>query len=132
MFTFKNLAAMGLFLFGTTFLWMTASFAGQKTPPTGSAWSVEQILALVAIVGFSFSAWGVFKGQSWWETAATASAIVGVLAVIPYMIGLTQLDAGFSDSGVQINIAMHVVGSALVLGLVLLPAAHEWFTERIA
>jgi hypothetical protein len=32
MWTFKNLFALCLFLFGTTFLWMTAAFAG-KTPP---------------------------------------------------------------------------------------------------
>jgi hypothetical protein len=28
MWSFKNILALGLFLFGTTFLWMTASFAG--------------------------------------------------------------------------------------------------------
>jgi hypothetical protein len=40
MFTFKNLAALGLFLFGTTFLWMTASFAGRVPPPSGDPSSV--------------------------------------------------------------------------------------------
>lgn len=132
LFTFKNMAAVALFVFGTTFLWMTASFAGRKTPPSGPAWAVEQILALVAVAGFAAAAWGIFKGQVWWDVVAAASALVGLIAVIPYLIGLTQLEAGFSDAGVQINIAMHVLGSAAVLSLVFVPAVNQWFTGRLA
>jgi hypothetical protein len=102
MFTFKNVMAIGLFLFGTTFMWMTASFAGRTPPPDGAVWTVENILALVAVIGFAAAGWGVFKELSWWEP------------------------------GVQINLAMHVVGSAVVLALVLVPAVHEWFTARLS
>jgi len=55
MITFKNVMAIGLFLFGTTFMWMTASFAGRTRPPDGAVWTVENILALVAVIGFAVS-----------------------------------------------------------------------------
>jgi len=132
MFTFKNLVAVSMFLFGTTFLWMTASFAGRTPPPSGAAWSIENVLAVLAIVGFAAAGWGVFKDQSWWEAAATASAIVGVIAVVPYVIGLTQVDVGISDPGVQMNLAMHVIGSAAVIAIVCVPVVHQWFVTRLA
>jgi hypothetical protein len=125
MFTFKNVMAIGLFLFGTTFMWMTASFAGRTPPPDGAVWTVENILALVAVIGFAAAGWGVFKELSWWEP-------VGLIAVVPYVVGLIQIDVDFADPGVQINLAMHVVGSAVVLALVLVPAVHEWFTARLS
>jgi hypothetical protein len=40
MWTFKNLLAVGLFLFGSTFLRMTPAFAGKTPPPTGTAWAL--------------------------------------------------------------------------------------------
>jgi hypothetical protein len=132
MFTFKNVMAIGLFLFGTTFMWMTASFAGRTRPPDGVVWTVENILALVAVIGFAAAGWGVFKELSWWEPVAVASAVVGLIAVVPYVVGLIQIDVDFADPGVQINLAMHVVGSAVVLALVIVPAVHEWFTARLS
>jgi len=132
MFTFKNVMAIGLFLFGTTFMWMTASFAGRMRPPDGAVWTVENILALVAVIGFTAAGWGVFKELSWWEPVAVASAVVGLIAVVPYVVGLFQIDVDFADPGVQINLAMHVVSSAVVLALVLVPAVHEWFTARLS
>ena len=132
MFTFKNLVAVSLFLFGTTFLWMTASFAGRTPPPSGAAWSIENVLAVLAVVGFSAAGWGVFKDQSWWETAAAASAIVGAIAVVPYVIGLTQVDVGISDPGVQINLAMHLIGNAAVIAMVFVPVVHHWFLGRLS
>jgi hypothetical protein len=121
MFTFKNVFAVGLFLFGTTFVWMTASFAGKTPPPTGAAWSLENVLALVAVVGFSVAAWGVFKDLSWWEP----------VAVIPYTVGLSASDIGYADSGVQINLALHAVGSGLVLLLIWVPAMRDALTTRL-
>ena len=131
MFTLRNIFAVGLFLFGTTFLWMTASFTGKTPPPSGPAWSVEMVLATVAVVGFSVAAWGVFKDQPWWELVAVISAAVGLLAVVPYMIGLSEI-GGVTDSGVEINLGMHVIGSALVIALVYVPSAHEWLTRSLS
>jgi hypothetical protein len=131
MFTFKNLAALAMFLFGTTFVWMTAAFSGQSPTPSGGAWTVEGILALGAVAGFTVASWGMFKGDPWWETMALVSAIVGLVAVIPYGVNVNQMDGGFADPGVQINLAMHLVGSVIILWLVLVPSAEHWFTAHL-
>ena len=131
MWTFRNLVALGLFLFGTTFLWMTPAMAGKTPPPTGTAWTLANVLAFVAIIAFAIAAWGVFKQSSWWEVAAVVSGIIGLVAVVPFIVGQAQLDVGFGDLGVQINLWMHIVGSAAVIAIVLLPAAHDWVTRRL-
>ncbi|MDP9241891.1 MAG: hypothetical protein M3O84_01810, partial [Actinomycetota bacterium] len=43
--------------------------------------------------------------------------VVGLLAVLPYAVGIHSLD-GFGDAGVLMNIAIHSLGSAVVLLLV--------------
>ena len=129
--TFKNLLAIGLFLFGTTFLWMTAAFAGRTPPPTGVAWTVVNVLALVALTGFTIVAWGVLKGYSWWPTIAFLSSIVGLATVVPFTIGLRQIDAAFADLGLQINLWMHILGSAAVISIVRLPVVRDWVMQRL-
>ena len=130
MFTFKNLVAVGLFLFGSTFLWMTRDFLANPREGTAALWSVVQALAFIAIIGFAIAAWGVFKEASWWEPVALVSAFVGLAALVPYVIGIRQVgDAG--DAGVQMNIGIHVVGIAAVLIVVLVPTVHGWITKRI-
>jgi hypothetical protein len=131
MWTFKTLVAIGLFLFGTTFLWMTAFMAGKAPPPTGTAWTIANVLAYVAIVSFAIAAWGVFRQASWWETAAVLSGIVGLVAVVPFIVGQSQLEVGLGDLGVQINLWFHILGSAGVIAIALLPAAHDWVTRRL-
>jgi hypothetical protein len=128
---FKNVFALGLFLFGTTFLWMTASMAGKTPPPTGTAWTLANVLCYVAVIGFAVAAWAVFKEYSWWETLAVLSGIVGLIAVVPFVVGQSQLDVGFGDLGVQINLWMHIGGSAAVIAIVLVPAAHDWIARRL-
>jgi hypothetical protein len=128
---FKNIFAVGLFLFGTTFVWMTAGFAGRTPPPSGTAWSLETVLALIAVVGFTIAAWGVYKDLSWWEQVAIASSIVGLAAVVPYAVALGSSDIGYADPGVQINLALHAIGSLVVLLLIWLPAVHEGLTTRL-
>lgn len=131
MWTFKNLVALGLFLFGTTFLWMTPAFEGTTPPPKGTAWTLANVLALVTLVGFAIAGWAVFKGHSWWEPTAIVSAVVGLANVIPFIVGQHRLDVGLSDPGVQTNLWMHIVGSAVVVAIVLLPAANDWVTKRL-
>ena len=130
MFSFKNWIALGLFLFGSTFLWMTRDFLANPREGSGVLWSIIQVLTLVAIVGFAVAAWGVFKEASWWEPVAITSAIVGLAALVPYVIGVRQVgDAG--DAGVQMNIAIHAVGIAAVFVLVLVPVVHDWVARKI-
>jgi hypothetical protein len=131
MFTFKNVFAVGLFLFGTTFVWMTAAFTGRTPTPQGTAWSIENALALLAVVGFSVAAWGVYKGSDWWEVWAGVSAVVGLVAVVPYVVGMNASGIAMTDPGVGINLLLHTVGSGIVLAIVWLPAAHDWVVHRL-
>ena len=130
MFTLKNWLAIGLFLFGTTFLWMTRDFLANPREAAGSLWSVIQVLAFLAIVGFAATAWIVFKEASWWEPLALASAVVGLSVLVPYLIGVRQVGDG-GDAGVQMNVAIHAVGIAAVFVVVLVPLVHDWITKRI-
>jgi hypothetical protein len=130
MFTFKNWVALGLFVFGTTFLWMTRDFLADRRTGTGIVWSIIQILVFVAVAGFSVAAWGVFKGTSWWESAVVASAAVGLAALVPYVMGILRI-GDQADAGVQMNIAIHVFGIAAVFALVLVPVFHDWVARRI-
>lgn len=131
MWTLTNLLALGLFLFGTTYLWMTPAMAGTTPPPTGTAWTLTNVLCLAAVIGFTLAAWAVYKQYAWWDTAALVSGIVGLVAVGPFVVGQSQLDVGFGDLGVQINLWMHVLGSAAVTATLLLPAAHDWVTRNL-
>ncbi|GGG45607.1 hypothetical protein GCM10011374_04860 [Kocuria dechangensis] len=131
MWSFRIVLAVGLFLFGTTFLWMTAAMAGRVPPPTGRAWTLANVLAYLAVIGFSITAWAVFKQHPWWDTAAVVSAVVGLVAVVPFVVGQRRLEAGLGDLGVQINIWLHVLGGAAVIALAALPAARAWVTDRL-
>jgi len=125
MWTFRNLVALGLFLFGTTFLWMTAAMAGKTPPPSGTAWTLANVLAYIAVIGFAIVAWGVFKQYSWWETAAVVSGVVGLVAVVPFIVAQSQLDVGFADLGVQISLWMHILGRPPLLGSLTWPSARH-------
>jgi hypothetical protein len=131
MWTFKNLLAVGLFLFGSTFLWMTPAFAGRTPPPTGMAWTLVNVLALAAVAGFTIAAWAVFKQYSWWRPVTVASAVVGLVAVIPFVVGLLQIGARWGDLGVQINLWMHLLGSVAAVAVVRLPDLHTRVIHRL-
>ncbi|HEX6798771.1 MAG TPA: hypothetical protein VF116_13770 [Ktedonobacterales bacterium] len=113
MFTFRNVIAVGVFLFGTTFLWMMPLFIGPKA--TGAMWTAAQVLGLLAIIGFTVAAWGIFKATGWWETATLACAVVGVAATLPYAIA-APTTVGTGDSlSIFINIVLHGLGSGIII-----------------
>jgi hypothetical protein len=56
---------VALFLFGTTFLLLTPSFATPGVSTTGVAWSITQVLALVTIALCTAATWGLFKKAGW-------------------------------------------------------------------
>jgi peptidoglycan/LPS O-acetylase OafA/YrhL len=99
-------------------LWMTSAFAGTKTPPGGAAWALANVGALTALALFALAAWGVVRSRLWWQRAASAAAIVGLAALVPY--GLAASSTGVSGPG--LNSAIHVIGSAAVLLVLLVPA----------
>ena len=129
MLTFRNVFALALFLFGTTFLWLTAAFLGDKhDAATGAVWTVVQVGAVLVIVGFAAGAWGAFREASWWEPITIVSALVGLIVLIPYWIGASSLGV----ANLWTNLALHALGSVAVLVVLLVPLAHAWLLGRIA
>lgn len=131
MWSVRGMTAVGLLLFGTTFWWMTSMMAGRTPPPTGRLWTVTNVLAYLAIAGFSVTAWAVYKQHAWWDTAAVVSGVVGILAVVPFVLAQRRLEVGLGDMGVQINLWLHLLGSAAVLAAEFVPAVHAWVADRL-
>jgi peptidoglycan/LPS O-acetylase OafA/YrhL len=119
--TRRNVAAATLLVYASTFLWMTAAFAGTKKPPGGAAWTLATVGALVSLALFALAAWGMFRSGRWWERAASAGAVLGLAALVPY--GIAASSTGVSGPG--LNSTIHIVGSAAVLLAVLVPALER-------
>lgn len=128
MLTFRNVVALGVFLFGTTYLWLTPSFVGKSA--TGAVWTVVQALAMAAILGFAVAAWGIFKAAGWWEPVVIVSAIVGTAAVIAYWIGIQSVAGAVNAAAIE-NAVGHVLGAAVVIAVVLIHPAEQWVAGRL-
>jgi len=128
MLTFRNVLALGVFIFGTTFLWLTPSFVGKSA--TGAVWAVAQALAMAAILGFTVAAWGIFKAAGWWEPVLVVSALVGMASIIPYWIGIQSV-TGAVDSAAIENVVGHVAGAAVVIAVLLIHPAEHWVVGRL-
>jgi hypothetical protein len=126
--SWRNLGALALFLYGTTFLWLTAAFAGTGTPASGTAWTVTQLLVLATIGGFSVAGWGIYNASWWWERLAISSAILGFAPLIPYWLAARPaVGAGTVAQGV----ILHAIGNALVLVLLLAPPTKHWIQNQV-
>lgn len=126
----RTILGVLLFLFGTTFWWMHSSMTGQASPPRHWTWTVTNVLTVLAIVACTMTAWAFWRHHVWWVTGALASGIVGLLAALVFVVAQRNLEVGLQDVGVQINIWMHLLGSAGLIAIALWPAARTWFTER--
>jgi hypothetical protein len=126
--SWRNLGALALFLYGTTFLWLTAAFAGTGTPASGTAWTFTQLLVLATIGGFSVAGWGIYNASWWWERLAISSAILGFAPLIPYWLAARPaVGAGTVAQGV----ILHAIGNALVLVLLLAPPTKHWIQNQV-
>jgi hypothetical protein len=127
MFTIRNLGGAALFLFGTTFLWLTPMFASPGVSTQGVLWSVTQVLSLITLVGFTVATWGLFSRAGWWEAVAIGSAIAGLVVLVPYWI------AAHSAGEVTpwFTAAVHAVGSVGVLVLLLVPSLENWVNRHV-
>jgi peptidoglycan/LPS O-acetylase OafA/YrhL len=126
--TRRNVAAVTLLVYASTFLWMTAAFAGTKKPPDGTAWALANVGALTSLALFTLAAWGLFKSKPWWERAAAAGAIIGLAALVPF--GIAASSTGVSGPG--LNSTIHLAGSAAVLLVVLVPALDRHLRAWLA
>jgi hypothetical protein len=127
MFTIRNVGAVALFLFGTTFLWLTPSFASQGVSTKGLAWSITQVLSLVTLALFSVATWGLFKKAGWWEAVAVVAAAVGFAVLVPYWLAARH--AG--EVNPEFNVLIHVIGSVGVWVLLLVPSLERWVDGHV-
>jgi hypothetical protein len=126
-FTIRNMGGVALFLFGTTFMWLTPSFASQGVSTKGVAWSITQVLSLVTLALFTAATWGLFTKAGWWEAVAVLAAILGFVVLIPYWLAASH--AGEPSPG--FNVLIHALGSVGVLVLLLVPSLERWVDGHV-
>jgi hypothetical protein len=126
-FTIRTMGGIALLVFGSTFLWVTPEFASPDVATTGALWSITRVLALVTLLGFTVATWGLFQRASWWEVTAIAAAILGVVAMIPFWVAANH--AGETTPG--FTVLIHLVGSAGVLILLLVPPLERWVDSHV-
>lgn len=127
MFTIRIIGGVALFLFGTTFLWLTPEFATRGIPTTGALWQATRWLALATLLGFTAATWGLFTRTSWWETAAVVSAVLGLVVLAPYWVAAQQS----GETTPWFNVLIHALGSAGVFALLLIPRLERWVNGHV-
>ena len=127
MFTIRNLGGVALFLFGTTYLWLTPMFVKPGLSTRGVLWSITQVGSLLTLLGFTVATWGLFKRASWWDEAAIGSAILGLAVLVPYWIAAHNS----GETTPWWNVLVHAVGAAGVLILLTVPALASWVNGHV-
>jgi hypothetical protein len=124
MFSIRNLGGVALFLFGTTYMWLTPLFAKSAgTAATRTAlWSITMVLCVIIMLGFTVATWGLFIKASWWKGVAIASALAGLLVLIPYWIAAHLIH----EPAPWYNVLIHALGAAAVLVLLRVPVFSSW------
>src|SRR4051794_36790084 len=84
MMTIRNLGGISLLLAGSTWLWLTPAFAGRGVSTSGVLWGVTRTLCLLTMAAFCVATWALFTRQGWWESVALGSAVLGLVALVPY------------------------------------------------
>lgn len=105
----------------------TQELASKGVSTAGAWWSATRVLSLVTLLGFSAATWALYQRSGWWEALAVGSAVLGVIALVPY--GVAAYSSGETSPG--FNILIHVLGSAGVLALLLIPALQRWVEAQV-
>jgi hypothetical protein len=127
MFTVRNLGGIALFLFGTTFLWLTPAFASKDVSTDGVLWAITRVMALATLAGFLVATWGLFQRDSWWEAVAVGSAMLGLLTLVPFWIAAAK--SGETTPAFTVFVAF--LGIAGVLVLLLVPKLEHWVDSHV-
>jgi len=127
MFTIRNLGGVALFLLGTTYMWVTPAFASQGISTDSVLWSVTRVLALMTLLGFTIATWGLFKKAGWWEGVAIASAVLGLVVLIPYWIAAHNS----GETTPWFTVLIHAGGAVAVLVLLLVPTLENWVDGHV-
>lgn len=127
--TFRNVLAVGLLLFGASYLWLTPMWLDQGDPKLGVL-DPRGLLAVIAVLGFAIAAWGIFRSAGWWEPIAIGASIVGMISVIPYRI-MAQTSTTVDKAAAFENIGIHLLGAAIVLAVLLVRPVEHWLVGRM-
>jgi hypothetical protein len=127
-FSIRNIGGVSLFLFGTTFVWLTPMFAAADVDTTGAAWTAVALLSSATILGFTVATWGLFKGSNWWEPLGVACAVAGLVTLVPYWMAA----AGSGVANPVFDVVIHAAGSFGVLLLLRLPRLERWVHGHVA
>lgn len=125
---FRNLLAIGIFLVGASWLWLTPMWLSQGKANV-SIFDPRGLLSVLAIVGFAVVAWGVFRSVSWWEPVAIASALVGVAAAFVFWVWAAPSPRSQAD--IATNVLLHVAAGAFVVAVLLIKPAEHWLAGRL-
>lgn len=129
MFTIRNMGGVALFLAGTTWLWTTPAFATKGVATSGLLWSITRALSLLTVAGFCLATAGLFTRQPWWENAAIGSAVVGLVALVPYWFAGVR--GGESTGTVAWTATVHVLMVAGIFTLLLVPQLEGWVQRHV-
>lgn len=127
-FSIRNIGGVSLFLFGTTFLWLTPMFAAADVDTAGAAWTAVAILATLTIIGFTVDTWGLFQRTDWWEPLSVACAVAGLVTLVPYWMAAD----GSGVANPVFDVVIHAAGSFGVLLLLRLPRLERWVHGHVA
>ena len=126
---FRTVAAGALLLFGTTFLWFMPSFLGTATTVGGAMWSVIQLLVLATVVGYAGAAWGLYRATSWRRPLAIGGSAFGTLVLVLWWLMVSSLSG---VTNMAANLALHAIGIAVLLLVLLVPSLGRGFDRRVA
>jgi hypothetical protein len=128
MFSIRNVGGVSLFLFGTTFLWLTPVYAAGDIDTSGAVWGMTGVLATVTMIGFTVATWGLFRRTGWWELVASVSAIAGLVTLVPYWV--TADSSGVTNPA--FDVLIHALGSIGVLILLRVRKLEHWVHGHVA
>jgi hypothetical protein len=126
---FRTVAAGALLLFGTTFLWFMPSFLGTGTTVGRAMWSVIQLLVLATVVGYAGAAWGLYKATTWWRPLAIGGSSLGALVLVLWWLAVSSVSG---VTNMAANLALHAVGIAVLLLMLLVPSLGRGIDRRLA
>ncbi len=129
MLTIRNLGGISLFLLGTTWLWLTPAFAGRGVSTSGFLWALARVLSFLTTAGFCVATWALFTRQPWWEAVALGSAVLGLVALLPYWVAAER--GGEPTGTVTWNVFVHVVMLGGLFVLLLVPVLERWVDHHV-
>ena len=92
-------------------------------------WSVIQLLVLATVVGYAGAAWGLYKATTWWRPLAIGGSILGALVLVLWWLAVSSISG---VTNIAANLALHAIGIAVLLLVLLVPSLGRGIDRRLA